>query len=532
MHPEARSAWAAARPGQGHAGLTACVAPWVSMEFDPAGWVLACCAGHMYPLGRVGDQPLREIWNGERAEALRDALRGWDLTVACVACRYHLERGRLDPVAAVYDVHELASPEPRLPVTMQFALGNRCNLGCVMCNAELSSRLRVQAGLAPVEDRYNDSFFEELAPMLQDLQLAKFQGGEPFLIPAHRRVWELLAALPQPPRVLVTTNGTVWNDTVEMVLDRFDVDVSISVDAATAATYEGIRVGSDWNILMDNVDRFDRAAQASGGSLHVSFCLMDRNWHELPAFLSWAERFGVPASVNLVTDAGLALHDLSSERLREVARIWRSDPASRSLELNAGVWATQMAQLDAVLALRAQDVRSVPVQPRPWRSDVGWRSQLAAHVAATPVSVDAEIAALRRWSGSDEVAAVFVDSSGVIADIAVRVPSLGIDVTLIGSPIAALPDRIGHVSGRPIWLIDEDVDHEAGRHVRVFAVSKTAARGTPGTVVRTVEFRSTTGSVVCVAADRIQESLAEPVRLRGRSSGSAALSEGDAHPAS
>lgn len=532
MRSDARSAWAAARPGQRHSVSTACVAPWVSMEFDPAGWVLACCAGHMYPLGRVGDQSLSEIWNGARTESLRDALRRWDLTVACVACRYHLERRRVDPVAAVYDVHELTAPVPRLPVTMQFALGNRCNLACVMCNAELSSRIRTQAGLTPLEDRYTDTFFEELGPMLADLKVAKFQGGEPFLVPGHRRVWDLLTELARPPRVLVTTNGTVWNDTVEQVLDRFDVDVSISIDAASAATYEAIRVGSDWNTLMDNVDRFHGAVRTRGGSLHVSFCLMDRNWQELGAFLGWAERFGVPASVNLVTDPGLALHDLPPEQLREVASAWRSDPAAKSLEVNAGVWATQLAQIEAVLALRSDEAFRVPVQPRRWRSDADWSARLDRNDDGASTSVDSEVASLRRWSGSEEVAVVVVDSEGIMTEVARHARSLGIDVDLIGSPAATLPDHIERQAGRPIWLIDEDIDQEAGRHVRVFAISTTAARGTPGTVVRSVELRSSTGSVVCVAADRIQESLTGPIRVRRRSSASSATTEGDAHPTS
>lgn len=188
MEPAVRARWESARPTQDHPFETACVAPWVSIEFDPAGWVYACCTSGMYPLGRIGRDRLSDLWNGDRARVLRDALRRYDLSVACGPCRWHLEHGRMDPVAAVYDRYPVESDTPRAPHMMLFALSSRCNLGCVMCNPELSSTLRTEAGLAPLPSRYDDQFFEDLEPLLTELKLAKFLGGEPFLAPEHKRV--------------------------------------------------------------------------------------------------------------------------------------------------------------------------------------------------------------------------------------------------------------------------------------------------------------------------------------------------------
>lgn len=64
MKSEARSEWMPDRPRTEEHRNIACPAPWVSLEFDLSGSVIACCTGHMYPLGRIGGHRLSEIWNG------------------------------------------------------------------------------------------------------------------------------------------------------------------------------------------------------------------------------------------------------------------------------------------------------------------------------------------------------------------------------------------------------------------------------------------------------------------------------------
>ena len=51
-----------------------CTAPYLVMDFDPAGNVQACCVNAMYPLGNVTRSSIREIWEGERARKLRRAI--------------------------------------------------------------------------------------------------------------------------------------------------------------------------------------------------------------------------------------------------------------------------------------------------------------------------------------------------------------------------------------------------------------------------------------------------------------------------
>ena len=537
MDPAARDAWTRNRPGQGHPADFACPAPWVSLEFDPSGWVLACCASQMYPLGRIGDQRLPELWGGPRAQVMREALQRWDLTVACVSCRWHLEHGRYDADIAVYDRYPVSSLDPASPYMMQFALSNRCNLGCVMCNAELSSVLRSKAGLAPLPKRYGDQFFDDLEPMVGGLGLVKFAGGEPFLVPEHRRVWALLDRLETPPHMLVTTNGTIWTETVEWVLDRFSVDITVSVDAATPETYAGIRRGGDFATVMSNVERFHRRCVAKGTTLTLGFCLMNRNWFELGSFLLRAERFESLVAVNVVSDDGLALHDLPSDELRAVAEAWAEQDGQLApkLALNAEVWATQRRQLDTVLAERSARATAASRQPKPVPGQLfSARPSASEARTARPMSritvgrtrkrreaqtsPDAGIAVQRdrlmRWSGGGPVAEIVFDADGFVRHVPSALARLGIDERLVGTSIDELTNAMASVDGRPAWVLDMA---DLGDHVvRTIGLSSTASRGTPGSIVRIIDPRTGGDRVRLLAEDRIYESPEGVPRLTVR----------------
>ena len=464
-----------------HAVGAVCVAPWVSLELDPSGLVYGCCANQTYPLGRIGEQRLTELWGGPRARVLREALARDDLSVGCASCRWHLEHGRTDPDAAVYDRYPLGSPDPAGPVAMTFALSNRCNLACVMCTPELSSTLRHRAGLPPLRPPYDDEFFDDLATFLPGLRYAKFLGGEPFLIPEHHRVWDLMAEVGAPPRLQVTTNGTIWNDRVEMVLDTFLTDVTVSFDAATAGTYEAIRDGSEFATVVGNMRRFADRARTDGTEFRICFCLMDRNWHELSPFLDLADELGAEVSINVVSDPGLALHDLPTSALREVADLWGATDAPRT-ERTAAVWRTQLAQLDAVLAERTGEAAPGPRQVRASTAEV---LALPPAPPAGRADLGAERSRIDSWAGGGEVAEVRVRADGTVAEVVQGHGRLGIGPQLEGRPVTDLLGTMTDADGRPAWIID--VVHLPDALVRTLVLSATQPeRGAQGSVVRTV----------------------------------------------
>lgn len=485
-----------------------CVAPWVSLEFDPSGWVYACCANQLYPLGRIGHDRLTDLWNGDRAKVLKDALAHWDLSVGCASCRWHLEHGRDQPEMAVYDRHQLTVEEPAGPVSMTFSLSNRCNLACVMCTPELSSTLRHSAGLPPMERRYDERFFRDLEHFIPGLKFANFMGGEPFLVPEHHRVWDLLESCNSNARLHVTTNGTIWNDRVEALLDRFVVDICVSVDGATPATYESVRPGAEFALVERNVDRFARACAASGAELRLNFCLMPATAPELHQMLRWGDRLGVRVNVIVVTDDGHDFHQLDTEELRSVARDWASAAAEHGeLSLNSDAWETQVLQLDRVLGDRRDGRRSPSGQAAP--PGVGFLSSLirsdSASEAVSAATLEAERSRLTAWSGGGPVGECRLDRAGTIVDVPALLPRLGISGVLEGEPLDVLLAVVEAADGRSAWALEADTPRP-GIGVRSVALSaQRPVRGSAGSIVRFVHLAGPEGSTVLVAEDRIYD---------------------------
>jgi molybdenum cofactor biosynthesis enzyme MoaA len=490
--------------------------------------VYGCCANHLYPLGRIGPDRLADLWAGPRSQVLRDALERWDLTVGCSSCSWHLAHGRMDPDAAVYDQYPTERTDPPGPVAMTFALSNRCNLGCTMCTPELSSTLRREAGLAPLASPYDDQFFEDLTPFLAGLRYAKFLGGEPFLIPEHHRVWDLMAQLDAPPRLQVTTNGTIWTNRVEWLLDRFSVDVTVSVDGTTPATYEAIRRGASFEEVRGNVERFAARCRAAGTELRLCFCLMAENAHELAPMLQWADRLGAPVSVNVVSDLGHALHDEPVDRLHEVLALGELQERSTPIEGNAEVWRTQLRQLRAVIAERGQAVTPLPRHrlgtPRDWLQPpqpsvvvAGWSIE-----DRDPPVVAVQRERLARWAAAGAVADLRATPDGQVTGVVSAHPRLGIDARLVGGRLDRLVEHLEQADGRPAWSMGlEPSDPEDPIEIRTMVLSEEhPVRGLPGSVVRVVMLPAADGWAVLVAEDRIYDTersvpVAAPVLRAG-----------------
>lgn len=499
MDERAQRRWAAERPGQTHAVDAVCIAPWVSLEFDPQGWVYSCCANQQYPLGRIGEDRLRDLWAGDRAVVLRDALSRWDLSVGCGSCRWHLEHGRMDPDAAVYDRYSLTTPHPSGPASMTFALSNRCNLGCTMCNAELSSTLRRRSGLAPIPPRYDDEFFEDLEAFIPGLSYAKFLGGEPFLVPEHDRVWRLMDRHDAPSRLQVTTNATIWTDRVEWLLERFLVDVTLSIDAVTPDLYESIRVGASHPAMRANVARFHSSCRSHGTELRLCFCLMSQNWHELPEYLAWADSLDAPVSINVVTDVGLALHDLELQQLDSVHASWTS--TNERFTLNRHVWATQLTQLEAVIEERRAGVPRAPRQAQPLPDGF---FDPPEHVGVNATEVESQLRRLSAWCGAGPVGVIVMDPTGTVVEVLSPLQQLGIDDRLVGGGPDDVKARMVTADGRTPWLLGDERADGAIVRTLVLAASR-PERGSAGTIVRSVFVEQDEGWVLLVAQDGIYD---------------------------
>ena len=392
----------------------ACHAPFVSMEFDPSGNVFTCCANQLYPMGNVADGTLADIWRGPRAHALRAALADGDLTLGCNSCHWAMAHGNDASIARLYDAFPVASANPDRPSRMTFALSNRCNLECVMCNGELSSKIRAREGRPPLPPVYHDDFFAQLDQFLPHLSHASFLGGEPFLIAENYRVWEQMSGLAITTRCAVVTNATRFDAKVEAVLAALAFDVTVSLDGVTAATVEGIRRNIGFAEALDNAERFRAYTDRSGTAFGFNFCLMRHNWTELGAFLAFADGWDADVRVISVSEPGHSLHDLDEAPLAHVL-------AGLEAEARAHQRITRWAHGGPVARLLVgadRLVRSVD-HGQEDRTGVVGGDAIGADIddvlRRTEVAIGREFYAVERWAEDGVVDQTFLATTGVPA---------------------------------------------------------------------------------------------------------------------
>lgn len=386
------------RPATAPPPGTGCWAPDATLYFAPDGAVRACCVNTEYPLGHVSRQSIREIWEGVRTRALRDALARGDFSLGCQECGAHEAAGnRAWSNAPQFDEYRgtevLAHPR-----RMDFILSNTCNLMCEMCHGGLSSAIRAKREkLPPLPKAYGDDFFDELREFLPHLERAVFLGGEPFLAREARRVWDLMIEMGLQIPTTVVTNGTQWNERVERYLREIPMDVTVSIDGVTAETVESLRVGTDFDELMANVDRYQEIVEARGGAVSLHYCLMAQNWHELGAYLEEADRKGRAAIIMTVTTpARFSLFRLPRAELERVLASWEAEDRHLRprLERNLAVWDAELDRLRRHLAELDRD--GAPA----WLEAT---SEPPVEDGAVREAFEQVRAELRAWAGRDAI---------------------------------------------------------------------------------------------------------------------------------
>jgi radical SAM protein with 4Fe4S-binding SPASM domain len=341
-----------------------CYAPDLQLSFSPNGDATACCISRSHVLGNVRTERLDDIWHGERLRQFRAMLHNYVFPPGCESCRWSLEGGNyLDHPIRAYDDHgqfkakRIAVDEgERWPALLEFALSNTCNLGCIMCNGEYSSVLRAREGLPPLPPAYGEEFFDDLARYLPHATALTFLGGEPFLQKECYRIWDMMIDMRLALPCHVTTNGSIYNQRVEKLLQSLPFNLSVSVDGVTKETVESIRVNVKFETLMENVRRFSSYALGHSDPhankrlpfLQLNFCVMQQNWREVADFFLFGEDLGAKVWSVLVTyPRESSLFSVPPDELRSIVTELQRQTSRLSgrLERNQDAWNSLVTEL-------------------------------------------------------------------------------------------------------------------------------------------------------------------------------------------
>jgi MoaA/NifB/PqqE/SkfB family radical SAM enzyme len=177
-----------------------------------------------------------------------------------------------------------------LPDFVQIEPVGRCNLACRMCSVRFRPDAQSSAALIDFDTftRLVDGF-----PAIKELHL---QGlGEPMM---HPRFFDMVHyAVARGILVSTNSNMTLMTEARarEVVVSGLH-ELSVSIDAASAAVYEWVRTGASFSKVLRNIKRVvaEKAAQqAAHPHIRIVMVLMRRNLSELADMVRLAARLDI-----------------------------------------------------------------------------------------------------------------------------------------------------------------------------------------------------------------------------------------------
>jgi radical SAM protein with 4Fe4S-binding SPASM domain len=259
--------------------------------FGAGAW-LAQTAEFAWARIKPGPRDLREVATMIATSAVLPAAATYHWLVGTVRARRLTAQARRAPEGEMeVDVTYTHPVRPPLPRSLQVEVTAACNLACPMCLVRYRPPVNKLAGAMPLET------FTALLDDLPGLDDVTLQGlGEPLLSPHLLDM--VAAARARGLTVGFNTNATLLTRPKADALVAAGLSwLCISIDGASAATYEGIRDGASLEHAVRNIRGLVAAKAAAGTDaprLTFVFVAMRRNLHELPDVVRLAADVGVP----------------------------------------------------------------------------------------------------------------------------------------------------------------------------------------------------------------------------------------------
>ena len=277
-----------------------CRSPFEHFEIASNGDVHLCCPGWVRSaVGNLGEQSLEEIWNGEKAQALRASV----LDGSYSQCHAHmcphlqtLDQGARLPEYSPIENFDAPKTEysrrisqgifPKGPSLINGAFDLTCNLSCPSCRRE-----PIVYRPGTIEWQRAEKMANSIISAFPRVNRLKLAGnGDPF---ASRLYWKMLTAIDksQHPKmkVVIHTNGLLFTPDRWKELSKAHglIDtIEVSIDAALPESYALNRRGGSFETLLERIAFIGKLRQENHFRRWiVSFVVQANNFREMPAFV-------------------------------------------------------------------------------------------------------------------------------------------------------------------------------------------------------------------------------------------------------
>jgi len=251
-----------------------CMLPWVHVHLWPDNQAFPCCISNSdFPMGKY-EGSLKAVWNSAEMKQLRKAMVNDEPSEACKRC-YELESSgvltlrktsieqfgkNFDAVTATHADGGLDKLDLRY---LDFRFSNLCNFKCRTCGPDLSSswvddHKALFGGnwqrVLRIDPRQH--MWEELRPMLNQVEVAYFAGGEPCITDELYQILDHWISINHTNVAIgYTTNFSVLKFNGKSVLDYWNAFPNTRISASlddSGARAEYMRKGTVWSQIENN----------------------------------------------------------------------------------------------------------------------------------------------------------------------------------------------------------------------------------------------------------------------------------------
>jgi radical SAM protein with 4Fe4S-binding SPASM domain len=177
-----------------------------------------------------------------------------------------------------------------LPLYVTVATGQRCNLRCVFCWERDSITTEPR-------DLNLDQFLRYASVIGKASRVQIYGWGEPFFNPDYERILDYVIERHSGTRIHISTNGVLLTDKwIDKLLDYGKCLINVSLNAATAKTYQLVSQRDLYYQVVDNLHRLMQARAQQGIEdfiVSLSFVTIKQNIHELPRFIELCAELGI-----------------------------------------------------------------------------------------------------------------------------------------------------------------------------------------------------------------------------------------------
>ena len=277
-----------------------CPKPFGDFEVGSNGDVHVCCPNYLpQPIGKAdnSEETAQTIVNSDIARRIRRSILDGSFTYCNWMLCNDIQSDRLPDRAAITDTKMLDyidAGDGRIegPRDIRLSHDPTCNLWCPSCRSE-----RITAKGAQFT-RIMDMTERVIVPALRNAETVMMNGyGDIFSSRSCRRLLETINERDHPNLKLnFITNGVLFSEEEWRKFPNIHgkvASIRVSIDAATQATYDQVRLGGDWRKLGENLLFLSELRKRGGiDRLMISFVVQRANYREMADFYRWALSLG------------------------------------------------------------------------------------------------------------------------------------------------------------------------------------------------------------------------------------------------